>query len=738
MFLRVNTFVVFVLVYLGFSASRVPAEGALGLNAAPEDGEEEEEEEEEKDGELTEEARARRTRREAHWRSMFNIRLQDNRERKYESELLLEAAENLGGLLREQVTLPPDREDATRAWTDIHRGGHLPAVTCAFSGCTWYAGAEAISAEKIRQFQEHPWDRELREHVLTSHRNRLIESLGPAAKCNRMEQANERQVNELLYDVYLQALAVREREGIPVHGPSIQRRIIEYTQQVYNDSMIRALVCCLCARIRVDTGRHNSDINFVHGGWFLQLPRGSFKKNFSKREFADRYQQEGSPLSEGGHRVPDFSDWLLTLSPELLANAEAASDAYQLGVTPLLCCPEDHRCKHTCVEDKRLCASCELPVCRECRIGLQANIVVPIGLINDNWYGYVDRFIYEQQVTWMEMTCATPFWTGMMLMEIEVRRGERSKRKKHKLHDPLFAPEGRIAYKGQLFSAPMDWRNIIEQLQLADLWRDTRVQSDGYAASLEAGRQGALSAELKDMQQAEKYISLPVTGAILAQRVRVVVAAGLVDLNKLLKQATIRRDIVVQLIRMHRDGGHPDYQRGTMEEVELKALQLAADVAGGMEPAVPDGIVGMVDGEENAEEPFLGVDKPATPAERIFSESNLEREMRRTRPQILVPQRDSDANKDVEGSRMDAFSGFSDLKIQTGSVLEKQFETSYMPRVFNVTLPWCVGGPDFPRKERFRRRFDEASPAVDLDTWTALMACRCESQMRHPLYFGGC
>ena len=94
---------------LGFSASRVPAEGALGLNAAPEDGEEEEEEEEEKDGELTEEARARRTRREAHWRSMFNIRLQDNRERKYESELLLEAAENLGGLLREQVTLPPDR-----------------------------------------------------------------------------------------------------------------------------------------------------------------------------------------------------------------------------------------------------------------------------------------------------------------------------------------------------------------------------------------------------------------------------------------------------------------------------------------------------------------------------------------------------------------------------------------------------------------------------------------------------
>jgi hypothetical protein len=141
----------------------------------------------------------------------------------------------------------------------------------------------------------------------------------------------------------------------------------------------------------------------------------------------------------------------------------------------------------------------------------------------------------------------------------------------------------------------MDWRNILDQLQLADLWRDTRVQSDGYAASLEAGRQGALHAEVSEMQQAEKHISLPVTGAILAQRVRVVVAAGLVDLNKLLKQATIRRDIVVQLIRMHRDGGHPDYQRGTMEEVELKARQLAPNVADGLEPAIPDGIVGMLE-----------------------------------------------------------------------------------------------------------------------------------------------
>ena len=230
--------------------------------------------------------------------------------------------------------------------------------------------------------------------------------------------------------------------------------------------------------------------------------------------------------------------------------------------------------------------------------------------------------------------------------------------------------------------------------------------------------------ELETLAQAEPYISLPVSGAILAQRVRVVVTAGLVDVNKLLRQATVQRKIVIQLIRMHRDANHPDYQRDSLEEIELRARELAPTD----EPTIPAGIMDILETDGN-DEPFLGVDKAATPAERITSVDSLERDLERARPMILLPQRDSDANKDVEGARSNAFSNFSDLAVQTGSVLEKQFETSYLPRVFNITLPWCVGGPDFLRQARFRRRFDDA-PAVDLDTWTTMMASRCESQMR--------
>ena len=131
------------------------------------------------------------------------------------------------------------------------------------------------------------------------------------------------------------------------------------------------------------------------------------------------------------------------------------SDVQALQRVELLCCPEDHHCQYGCEKDRRLCHGCELPICIDCRLCLQANQVVPVGLMNDNWYGYVERFIYDQKVTWVEKIVSTPFWTGLKLMEIDVRRGQNSVRRRHKLHDPLFSGEGRIAYKGQLFSAPM-------------------------------------------------------------------------------------------------------------------------------------------------------------------------------------------------------------------------------------------------------------------------------------------
>ena len=63
------------------------------------------------------------------------------------------------------------------------------------------------------------------------------------------------------------------------------------------------------------------------------------------------------------------------------------------------------------------------------------NRIVPQALTNDNWWGYVEAWIYDAKVTWMEKTVASPFWTGLTLFSIGKRGGERRATKKHLLHE---------------------------------------------------------------------------------------------------------------------------------------------------------------------------------------------------------------------------------------------------------------------------------------------------------------
>ena len=146
--------------------------------------------------------------------------------------------------------------------------------------------------------------------------------------------------------------------------------------------------------------------------------------------------------------------------------------------------------------------------------------------------------------------------------------------------------------------------------------------------------------QLEKIQEEEARIELPVLGEALLSRVRLSITSGLVDLNKHMKQATVRRDIVVQLIRMHRDAGHPDYQGIDMKRVDQRARELAPT----NDPTIPSGLSDVLD-EDSDEALDDDVDKAATPAARIWNEKDLQMEMERTRPQLLLTQRDSDAQK---------------------------------------------------------------------------------------------
>ena len=374
----------------------------------------------------------------------------------------------------------------------------------------------------------------------------------------------------------------------------------------------------------------------------------------------------------------------------------AVNDLKHLQNTPILCCPEDHRCStRDCVEQKTLCPSCKIPVCRSCMKLLHENVIVPQGLINDNYYGFLESWIWEQRVTWMEKTVSSPFWTGMTLFTVGARgrakKGNASV-KQHLLHEAMYSANQRVAYKGQIFSAPMNWLDIQKQLE--------------------------------EMDRDAVYVSLPVTKEVLAARVQVAIGSGLVDLNKCIREATVRRPIVVRLIEMHRERMHPDYQQQLMEDVRRRVQELAPTD----EPTIPTGLIEALesDNEDALEDP---VDKAAAPAVRVWNEEELCDEMDRNRPLVLAAQRDTDSQRDIEASRAHALSSVSELTVHTGSKLIKQFNTLYIPRVFQLSLPWCVGGPDFDNQPRLRRKAEE-DPAVSLDMFTAMMSRRSEAQIR--------
>ena len=92
---------------------------------------------------------------------------------------------------------------------------------------------------------------------------------------------------------------------------------MQRAQSIYNDELLRALVCVCCARTRLDTAHVHSEIEFKDFTWFLTLETekpGIVEKCFSQARFDLYYRKAGTPLAKSGSgavgdiRIPDFSD----------------------------------------------------------------------------------------------------------------------------------------------------------------------------------------------------------------------------------------------------------------------------------------------------------------------------------------------------------------------------------------------------------------------------------------------
>ena len=94
---------------------------------------------------------------------------------------------------------------------------HPPVVSRAFRGCTWDLAAHATLKEAYEDDPEHPWDQELRTHALSAHGSMLTRAAEKILGVRAAESST--------WDLYKEALSVRERLHVPITGPSVERRV---------------------------------------------------------------------------------------------------------------------------------------------------------------------------------------------------------------------------------------------------------------------------------------------------------------------------------------------------------------------------------------------------------------------------------------------------------------------------------------------------------------------------------
>ena len=104
---------------------------------------------------------------------------------------------------------------------------------------------EIVLEATFRRAVDHPCDQRLKAHIMSEHRSCLFDRAKPIHWLVPDDS--------LLWDIYKAALSFRERECVPVAGPSIGRRAFQHTSYVYSDARIRSLICVCCAQIKLDT-----------------------------------------------------------------------------------------------------------------------------------------------------------------------------------------------------------------------------------------------------------------------------------------------------------------------------------------------------------------------------------------------------------------------------------------------------------------------------------------------------
>ena len=444
--------------------------------------------------------------------------------------------------LREQPTVPPNPSDATKPWPDSDDGALWPSKHCAFKKCTWYGDSDSA----------------LEQHLKEAH--------AAAYACAETWLDKSGHFQHTWMGLYSAAIAHIERQGAPTVGCSLDRRAAQAFSARHSGTNVCAPMCFSCARVLmydqydVDREKNKETSESPEIQWRQVFRRDQFcgmdsydtAKSIGMASYIATYgggdDTNGNCDAKNGPKLnsdtakSELEDWKLTVP-------------FKSGNVDILCCPEDRHCDSCSASDlvfngQTLCPDCRLPTCRECWKDLQAAHRPHLSLANDLWTGYIPEMIYAEKVTYMELLCASVCHPTIMSIQYECYGWDLRKEQVH-------MQSHRAGARGNFTAFHLPWEQIFKKF--GEIENDTNA------------------------------LELPRTGQRLSELVQVVLMAqGETFDERIVSQATVRRNVVVKLIQCLHDRGHRNYVGLNMADVTKHAENLVPNANDGNDPRIPD------------------------------------------------------------------------------------------------------------------------------------------------------
>ena len=367
------------------------------------------------------------------------------------------------------------------------------------------------------------------------------------------------------------------------------------------------------------------------------------------------------------------------------------------------------------------CEHCELPVCRQCHEDLTQAKLPRLSYANEMFTGYGLKRIYKDKVTAMELVCASPALTSMILMSMESRH--RNQSKTSAFDEQAHMARHRYGARGNVITFPLPTDEILRAL-------DDFMESNGPADSLpRSGKQLADVVRVilrtnKDGHTSEHEIKTLIHQANVRRQAAGVSSEKLFCSCLYIGWGAVTRaqrcQVVVDLILDMKRLGHPAFTSLQEETVRANAAALPED---GIPPEVLQ-IINEVDDGANKLQP----QKAATPADGMHANiaaagpnasfpALVNRRLARSsapgaafstqRPRAVVAEGHSlHQAHEVQAAAIDELKenmtseaergafGVHPLEIRTGNKLLDQFDTCYWCIAFCFLFPYATAGPD--------------------------------------------